>query len=228
MKKQFYNSINNSIIRLIKIEFNTNKSYNLNLIKIISSYLILNGTIITYENKIDFITIVLLNLIILIILSLELSRIKINNNAIYDIYLIKFNIIPFSVVFITKHFTNWIKYITPVLIINILNFYIFFSCDMDKLQYLNIFILYINITYDFFIINSVVQYFFTTIKNESLLLLIILLPSYIPSVIITIQSLNINMTQISYIIVFPTIYSLLLSLFINLLINLYFKSFNID
>nr|YP_009968188.1 cyochrome c1 ABC transporter channel subunit [Cyanidiococcus yangmingshanensis]QMX77289.1 cyochrome c1 ABC transporter channel subunit [Cyanidiococcus yangmingshanensis] len=99
---------------------------------------------------------------------------------------------------------------------------------MNKLQYLNIFILYINITYDFFIINSVVQYFFTTIKNESLLLLIILLPSYIPSVIITIQSLNINMTQISYIIVFPTIYSLLLSLFINLLINLYFKSFNID
>nr|AIA61063.1 cyochrome c1 ABC transporter channel subunit [Cyanidiaceae sp. MX-AZ01] len=225
MYTQLSNLKKNTIIRLFKIEFTNDKNYIYNILKVIVSYLIFNGFILILDQKFSVATHIVLNIIILTLLSIELLRLFSNDNIMYNIYLIKLNNTLLSKVLVIKHITVLIKYLMPLLMINVLSLKIIFHYNIDQNQWIILFLLQLNIVYNFLIINSTTEYIFISIKNESFLLMLFLLPCYITSIILTKEPLNLiilGITDLNNILIM-FIYTILLNLFLKLFMNLYLK-----
>nr|UNJ18876.1 channel subunit of ABC transporter for cytochrome c1 [Cyanidioschyzonaceae sp. 1 FvB-2021] len=225
MYAKLHNLKKNALIRLFKIEFTNDKNYIYNILKIIASYFIFNSLILILDQRFSTATYIVLNIIILTLLSLELLQLFSNNDIIYNTYLIKLNNALFSKVLIIKHTTILIKYLIPLLIVNMLSLKIIFHCNIDQNQWIILFLLQLNIVYNFLTINLTAEYIFISIKNESFLLILVLLPCYITSIILIKEPLNlvilgvINLNHILIIFV----YTILLNLFLKLFVNLYLK-----
>jgi hypothetical protein len=221
---------NNFLFEFLKENIKVEKKDFHNILKITVSYLILNSILIFYENKFNNEQLVFFNLISLIILSLEFFKIETTQNNDYDIFLVKFYNIPFITVFLLKHFVIWVKYVIFLGVFNIISLYIFCNLQINYTQYLNMFFIHFNVIYDFSVINFTMNHFFNKEKNESFLLLLILLPSYIPAIIITIRNLNLNIVQIitKDDLIISCFYSIILSTSLILFLKLYYGLFKFN